>query len=114
MKKHRLYIVIFCICLFFPLLYSCDDFSLYSLKSGTEPLAIYPNDIDIGFGETCTFTGSGGEPPYSFSMSPNLVSFGTIDEETGEYTAPNNKITVHIILTDSADNTDIAKVDVMP
>lgn len=80
------------VCLLSLALLSCDTFDFYGLISGTEthdttggPLAVSPLTATVIVNGTCTFTASGGTPPYRFSI---VSGSGTINAETGVYTAP--------------------------
>ncbi len=78
--------------------------SQYAAQS-LNPLGISPIGLTIGTGTTLQFTGTGGNPPYSFSL---INGTGTISS-TGFYTAPStvtvtsttNTETVTIQITDS-------------
>jgi hypothetical protein len=79
------------VCLAGLALSSCDTFDFYGLLSGTGahgptggPLSISPLSVTVMINATCTFTATGGTPPYRFTVSGS----GTIDEGTGVYKAP--------------------------
>jgi hypothetical protein len=68
---------------------TCDTFDFYGLISGkttgpSGPLAISPLSATLSAGAACTFTASGGTPPYRFTV----VGSGTIGDKSGVYTAP--------------------------
>jgi hypothetical protein len=110
-QKIFLFLLIFILLI----LITCDDFSLYSLwdnESSVSPLAINPKEIEIGYGEQCEFSATGGVPPYTFSISPVLPMSGILNQATGLYTAPYNNVNEHILLTDSEGSTDTALVKV--
>ena len=71
------------------LLASCTDFSFFSVMDGQiagGALQISPVAITLVVGTTCTFSARGGSPPYSFSIVPSAS--GSIDADSGQYTAP--------------------------
>ncbi len=67
---------------------SCADFTLYGVMQGVIPggtLQISPLAVTLGTGATCDFLASGGSPPYSFAL---VSGSGSVDADTGLYTAP--------------------------
>jgi hypothetical protein len=70
------------------LLASCSDFNLYGVMKGEIPggtLQISPVAVTLIVGDSCTFSARGGLPPYNFSV---VSGSGSIDPESGLYTAP--------------------------
>ncbi len=72
---------------------ACDSFDFYGLLSGRGTqsptgvaLTISPISANVQVGMSCSFTASGGTPPYRFSVL--VPAAGTIDASTGLYTAP--------------------------
>lgn len=69
---------------------TCDTFDFYGLIYGKPSaiavgqLAISPLNATLTVNATCTFTASGGTPPYRFSVTGT----GAIDAGTGVYKAP--------------------------
>ncbi len=97
------------------LLGSCADFDLYSVMQGQipgGPLKIMPVSVLLSIGDTCTFTASGGSPPYSFSvvLQPGC---GSINSGTGLYTAPAAPISDVIQVQDSEGATSQASATVL-
>lgn len=81
-------------------LFSCDDFSFYTQLDGeeglrilaeggvlTDILTIIPENAVLPTSTSITFTATGGTSPYSFSISSGV---GSIDGETGVYSAPSS------------------------
>ena len=96
---------------------TCDNFDFYGLISGTATgsaggkLAISPLSATVSVNATCTFTASGGAPPYKFSV----VGSGTIDPGTGVYTAPSGSSSDAVQVSDAAgDPPASARVSVVP
>lgn len=84
------------------LLASCTDFSFFSLMGGQipgGPLQISPVGATVTVGGTCSFRASGGSPPYSFSIVP--PASGSIDADSGLYTAPAIPGSDHVQVQDS-------------
>jgi hypothetical protein len=84
---------------------SCDSFDFYALLSGPgalgpngESLAISPVSVTVMVSQTCTFTATGGTPPYTFSV---VSGSGTIDAKTGVYTAPSHSSSDAVQVTDA-------------
>ncbi|BBO82779.1 hypothetical protein DSCO28_33450 [Desulfosarcina ovata subsp. sediminis] len=76
------------------------------------PLLISPKEVTVTIGDTETFTGTGGVPPYTFTMQSN-PSGGSIDESTGLYTAGSvSGVTDEVLITDNGGNTTYAIVTV--
>ena len=70
------------------LISACDDFDFYKMMEGetsTGALRISPISATVEVKTQCRFSASGGKPPYVFSL---LSGAGSIDADTGVYTAP--------------------------
>ena len=96
---------------------TCDNFDFYGLISGMAsgsaggPLAISPLSATVTVNATCTFTASGGTPPYKFSVTGS----GTIDPGTGVYTAPAAPSSDSVQVSDTAGGPPAsARVSVVP
>jgi hypothetical protein len=96
---------------------TCDNFDFYGLISGMAsgsaggPLAISPLSATVTVNATCTFTASGGTPPYKFSVTGS----GTIDPGTGAYTAPAAPSSDSVQVSDTAGGPPAsARVSVVP
>lgn len=74
------------------------------------PLAISPQNENLFFGESATFGATGGTPPYSFGVDGD----GTIDAETGAYTAPTSAKSESVHVTDADGTVARATVEVFP
>jgi hypothetical protein len=101
------------LCLLSLALSSCDSFDFYGLLSGAGgpgqtggALAITPVSVVVSVGQACTFTATGGAPPYTFSV---VSGSGTIDSGTGVYSAPAIPSSDAIDVTDSAGATAEAR-----
>lgn len=88
----------------------CDDFALRDLldpagTNGTEgPLEISPIAATVVVGKRMTFTASGGEPPYAFTV---VSGSGSVESSSGVYTAPDAaSIDVVRVTDDSAESSD--------
>ena len=69
-------------------------------------LQISPATATLNAGATCTFTASGGVPPYSFSVTP--PGTGTINPTTGLFTAPGVAETDTVVVADAGGGTRTA------
>ncbi len=94
-------------------LWGCDSFDFYGLLSGTgshspsgAALAISPLSATLSVSASCTFTASGGTPPYRFSV---VSGAGAIDQDTGVYTAPTTPSTDTVAVSDAAGATAEAR-----
>jgi hypothetical protein len=79
----------------------CQDFVIYDVIQGEGvsggPLTISPISAVVPVSGKMVFFASGGQSPYRFSM---VSGSGTIDSQTGQYTAPDTPGTDEIRLTD--------------
>jgi hypothetical protein len=103
-------ITLICLSTFF--LGNCDDFIFTDLLDSSNrlssgPLSISPISATVAVDSQFTFSASGGDPPYSFSI---VAGSGTINESSGLYTAPSTAGMDTIQVTDSAGATSEAKV----
>lgn len=73
------------------------------------PLVIYPAIIGAVPGDKINFMGSGGYPPYQFSM---VAGNGKINPVTGVYQAPMESSQETVKVTDSAGNTMEASITI--
>ncbi len=88
---------LFLFCLF---LVSCSNFSLseeLGLASLNSTLSIIPVSATIAVNDSLTFSAAGGAPPYVFSI---VSGPGSVDSETGFYTAPAVPGTAQIAVQD--------------
>ncbi|MCK5736013.1 MAG: hypothetical protein KAH21_06015, partial [Spirochaetaceae bacterium] len=86
--------------LFSLFLVSCGNFSLseeLGLASLNSTLSIIPVFATIAVNDSLTFSAAGGTPPYVFSIASGP---GSIDSETGSYTAPAAPETAQIAVQD--------------
>ncbi len=106
--------VVLLLCLSFFLIVGCDDFAFDELLDGepgtleesqeaTAMISISPAYVVLGLNQACTFSADGGRSPYAFSM---LMGTGSVDSNTGIYTAPGTPHTDLIQVTDSSGNSD--------
>jgi hypothetical protein len=92
---------------------SCADFSLWGVMQGEIPggaLQIIPVAATLYVGTTFAFSASGGSPPYSFSV---LSGGGSIDADSGLYTAPLTPASAQIQVQDSQGATSQATATVL-
>jgi len=75
-----------------------------------DDLAISPSSVTMGKSETQTFTGSGGEEPYTFSL---VSGTGSIVSSTGVYTSPSATGTMTVRITDNNGDTADATITVV-
>ena len=73
------------------------------------PLVIAPSSYCMQFQDNKTFSASGGEAPYTYSLVEGS-SAGTINSSTGQYTPSSTYGTYHIKVTDSANSSVQATV----
>ena len=85
---------------------SCDSFDFYGLLAGAGSgrqqggaLGISPISVTVAVSGACTFTATGGVPPYQFSVTSGT---GTIDKGTGIYRAPAAPSSTVVQVKDSA------------
>ena len=64
---------------------------------GPRPVVIAPSAVSLIVSNTCVFTGSGGVPPYSFTLS---AGDGSVNGSTGLFTAAGTAGTSTVKLTD--------------
>ncbi len=106
--------IVLLLCFSFFLIVGCDDFAFDTLLDGepgtlgeaqeaTAVISISPTYAVLGVNQPCTFSAGGGRPPYAFSM---LMGTGSVDSNTGTYTAPGTPHTDVIQVTDSNGNSD--------
>jgi hypothetical protein len=92
---------------------SCADFSFYGVMQGVIPggtLQISPLAVTLGTGATCAFLASGGSPPYSFAL---VSGGGSIEADSGLYTAPVSPDNAIIQVQDSKGATSQATATVV-
>ena len=75
------------------------------------PFSLLPSPGRITVNNTYTFTAEGGAPPYSFGLASGA---GSIDSETGEYTAPASSGTAVVEAVDALGNSDSAEITIIP
>lgn len=75
------------------------------------PLVITPSTWSLVINDTKTFTASGGEAPYVFSI---LSGSGSVDPSTGDFTAPATPGTTVVRLTDNLGSHADAAVTINP
>jgi hypothetical protein len=93
---------------------ACNPFSFYDTldaKEEEKKLEVSPAAITMPASQACSFAALGGKPPYSFSI---LVGVGSIDPDTGLYTAPAGEGTATIEVTDAKGRRRQAWVTVIP
>jgi hypothetical protein len=90
------------------LLASCQDFLIYDVF--LDPLAIDPGSALIYSDESATFSASGGRPAYAFRV---VSGGGSIDPDTGVYTAPSAVSDVVIEVTDATGKSARANIEVL-
>jgi hypothetical protein len=93
---------------------ACTPFSFYDTldaKDENRKLEVSPASITLPVNQACSFTAQGGKPPYSFSI---LIGVGSIDPETGLYTAPAGGGTATVQVKDAKGNRREAWVTVIP
>lgn len=61
-------------------------------------LTVSPSEVTVNEGQSYQFTAYGGSGSYTFSVASGI---GTIDSETGVYTAPQSTGTASIVVTDT-------------
>ena len=74
------------------------------------PLLISPSSLFLNVDDTHTFTAAGGRAPYAFDV---VLGTGTIDEESGLYTAPASAESGTVRVTDDLGATSDASVEVV-
>jgi hypothetical protein len=96
------------------ILAACTPFSFYDTldaKEEEKKLEVSPASITMPANQACSFTALGGKPPYSFSI---VVGVGSIDPDTGLYTAPAGEGTATIEVKDAKGRRRQAWVTVTP
>jgi hypothetical protein len=73
------------------------------------PVSINPSQLITSLNKKSTFIASGGVSPYTFRVKSGL---GSIDAQTGEYTAPNQEGSAVIAVTDASSFSDEALVSI--
>ena len=73
-------------------------------------LAISPITINLGKNDTQTFTASGGQLPYTFSV---LAGGGSIGSSSGVFTAPNSLGAITVRVTDNVGTTSDATISIV-
>lgn len=86
----RTLLLAFAVCVSALLVTGCGNFFLSDLlddpsAGGGGPLSISPISATLLVDTKCVFTATGGKPPYAFSVQSGG---GTIDADSGIYTAP--------------------------
>ena len=91
---------------------SCTPYQLRSILDGPKGMALLidPASTVVPAAGTVDFAADGGVPPYTFSIVPPIG--GTLDTDTGVYTAPVTAGSVVIRVTDAAGRSADAKVTV--
>jgi hypothetical protein len=94
------------------LLSSCDPFDLRDVleAASRSVLSLDPRDVEMPTGATIRFTADGGVPPYAYSSTGD----GSIDPDTGDYTADLSAGSATITVTDAAGATTYTQVDAVP
>lgn len=85
--------------------------ALAGAAAAATPLALSPSTATVTTGGHATFTASGGAGGYQFALS-TAASGGSIDAETGAYTAGDSPGTDVVTVTDAAGATKTASVKV--
>ena len=83
-------------------------FAVVTIKAA---LAISPASQQMAINNTFTFTGSAGVSPYTYSIFSGI---GSVNANSGLYTAPGSTGTAQVRVTDSLGNTANATVTVNP
>jgi hypothetical protein len=89
----------------------CKDFSFFNELGVKGGLTISPVSALLSTGGTMSFTASGGNGDYTFSVITSCG--GTIDPVSGVYTAPGSECNDIIMVTDSTDLSATASVSVV-
>jgi len=89
---------------------SLGNFSEASINI-LSPFSLNPSEILITVGNSYTFTAEGGATPYVFTIASGS---GTVNPDTGEYTAPGTAGSAVVGATDSLGNFDSAEVTIVP
>lgn len=102
----------------FLLISGCDNFVLYDTleadslaqNATSDPLAIVPGNVAVQVTEQVSFAAAGGKPEYRFSITSGG---GSIDPESGVYTAPSQIGGAAVQVSDSLNNTASAIVTIV-
>lgn len=102
----------------FLLIGGCDNFVLYDTlepdslaqNSTSDPLAIVPANVAVTVKEQVSFAAAGGKPEYRFSITSGG---GSIEADTGLYTAPAQVGGAAVRVSDSLNNTASAIVTIV-
>jgi hypothetical protein len=86
----------------------CKDFSFFSELGAKGTMQISPSAAEIRVDASITFTASGGNPPYTFTVSGS----GTVDPVTGQYSAPPATGTDIVTATDATGQVAAAVVTI--
>lgn len=108
MSIYKCPIILFSVCIL--LLFSCQQpFDLTTILDGEsgKSLSIEPSSAIVTINESITLTAAGGVPPYTFSIEKGN---GTIESDTGVYTAPSQPGTDIIKVVDSYANSSMATI----
>ena len=114
MKKiiSEIIIISLSILLFAGIMTCTQDFNLEETLDGPEgiPLSLSPGSAQVSVNDTLDFRAEGGVPDYTYSV---ISGTGTIDPETGLYTAPGIEGTEVISVKDSYGKVITASVEVI-
>lgn len=88
----------------------CKDFSFFNELGVKGGISINPTSVSILAGGTMSFSASGGNGDYVFSV---VSGSGTIDPVNGVYTAPGSEGTDIVIVTDSTNLSATATVSIV-
>jgi len=89
----------------------CKDFSFFNELGVKGGLTISPSSVSITTGATMSFSATGGNGAYTFSL---ITTYGgTIDPATGVYTAPGSECDDIVMVTDSTNLSSTATISVV-
>lgn len=92
------------------LLSGCKDFSFYSELGVKSGIRISPSSVTILTGNTMSFSAAGGHAPYVFKV---ISGNGSIDADTGVYTAPGSVGNDIVMVTDKNNLSVTAQVRIV-